>query len=88
MLFRSFALIQDKCNFIILDEPTNHIDISTKETLEEALGDFKGTLLFISHDRYFINKLADKILYINNKTITEFAGNYDYFIEHKNTNFC
>ena len=83
-----FALIQDKCNFIILDEPTNHIDISTKETLEEALGDFKGTLLFISHDRYFINKLADKILYINNKTITEFAGNYDYFIEHKNTNFC
>ena len=78
-----FALIQDKCNFIILDEPTNHIDINTKETLEEALKDFKGTILFVSHDRYFINKLADKIWYINNKMITEYNGNYDYFIEHK-----
>ena len=50
-----FVLIQDKCNFIILDEPTNHIDVYTKETLEDALKEFKGTLLFISHDRYFIN---------------------------------
>ena len=81
-----FALIQDKCNFIILDEPTNHIDIYTKETLEEALKDYKGTLLFVSHDRYFINKLADKVLYIENKKLTEYVGNYDYFIEHKNTN--
>lgn len=77
-----FCLIQDKCNFIILDEPTNHIDIFTKETLEEALKEFKGTVLFISHDRYFINNLANKILYINNKNITEYQGNYDYFIEH------
>ena len=78
-----FALIQDKCNFIILDEPTNHIDIYTKETLEEALKDYNGTLLFVSHDRYFINKLANKILYINNNKITEYNGNYNYFIEHK-----
>ena len=78
-----FSLIQDRCNFIILDEPTNHIDIFTKEALEEALKEFKGTVLFVSHDRYFINKLADKILYINNKKITEYCGNYDYFIEHK-----
>ena len=78
-----FSLIQDKCNFIILDEPTNHIDIYTKETLEEALNEFKGTLLFISHDRYFINKLADKVLYIHDKIMDEYVGNYDYFIEHK-----
>ncbi len=80
-----FSLIQDKCNFIILDEPTNHIDIYTKETLEESLKEFKGTLLFVSHDRYFINKLANKILYINNKTISEYNGNYDYFIKYKGT---
>ena len=66
-----FALIQDKCNFIILDEPTNHIDIFTKESLENALNEFDGTLLFVSHDRYFINKLADKILYINDHKIKE-----------------
>jgi ATPase subunit of ABC transporter with duplicated ATPase domains len=74
-----FELIQSNTNFIILDEPTNHIDIDTKETLEDALLDYKGTLLFVSHDRYFINKLADKILYIDNKQITEYVGNYDYF---------
>ena len=78
-----FALIQDKCNFIILDEPTNHIDIYTKETLEESLKEFNGTLLFISHDRYFINKLANKILYINNNTMTEYIGNYNDFIRYK-----
>ena len=79
-----FALIQDKCNFIVLDEPTNHLDIQTKETLEESLNEFNGTLLFISHDRYFINKLANKILYINNNTITEYIGNYNDFIKYKN----
>ena len=78
-----FALIQDKCNFIILDEPTNHIDIYTKETLEESLKEFNGTLLFISHDRYFINKLANKILYINNNAMTEYIGNYNDFIRYK-----
>ena len=83
-----FELIHNKSNFIILDEPTNNIDIYTKETLETALKEFKGTILFISHDRYFINKLADRILYINNHRITQYAGNYDYFVEHKNTNNC
>ena len=78
-----FSLIQDKCNFIILDEPTNHIDICTKETLEEALKEYKGTLFFVSHDRYFINKVANKVLYINDNKMTEYVGNYDYFIEHK-----
>ena len=78
-----FALIQEKCNFIILDEPTNHIDIFAKTTLEEALNDYKGTLLFVSHDRYFINKLASKVLYIQDNKITEYIGNYDYFNEHK-----
>ena len=81
-----FSLIQEKCNFIILDEPTNHIDIFTKETLEDALKEFNGTLLFVSHDRYFINKLANKLLYIHDKKMTEYCGNYDYFIKHKNTN--
>ena len=78
-----FSLIQDNCNFIILDEPTNHIDISTKETLEEALINYDGTILFVSHDRYFINKLANKVLYISDKKITEYCGNYDYFTQHK-----
>ena len=81
-----FSLIQSKCNFIILDEPTNHIDIFTKETLEESLKEYKGTLLFVSHDRYFINNLADKIWNINNQILKEYVGNYDYFIKHKNTN--
>ncbi len=78
-----FELIQNKCNLIILDEPTNHIDIFTKETLEEALKEYEGTLLFVSHDRYFINKLANKILYINNKEITEYYGNYDDYLKQK-----
>ena len=77
-----FTLIQDKCNFIILDEPTNHIDIFTKETLEESLKDFEGTLLFVSHDRFFINKLSNKVLYISNNSIKEYYGNYDYLKEH------
>lgn len=79
-----FELIQKKANFLILDEPTNHIDIDTKEMLEEALKEYKGTILFISHDRYFINKLANKILYIENKEIKEYVGNYDYYHEIKN----
>lgn len=78
-----FVLIQDRCNFIVLDEPTNHIDIFTKEALEDALKKYKGTLLFVSHDRYFINKIANKVLYIRDKHITEYCGNYDYFLEHR-----
>lgn len=78
-----FELIQCNSNCIILDEPTNHIDINTKEILEIALKDYKGTLIFISHDRYFINKLANKIFYIEDKTIKEYIGNYD---DYKNIN--
>ncbi len=78
-----FELIQDNNNFIILDEPTNHLDIYTKEILEEALLDFNGTLLFVSQYRYFINKLANKVFYINDHKITEYSGNYDYFINKK-----
>ena len=74
-----FILIQEKANLLILDEPTNHIDIDTKEVLEEALLDYKGTILFISHDRYFINKVAQKIVYIEDKKLVEYLGNYDYY---------
>ncbi|MGI6324531.1 MAG: ribosomal protection-like ABC-F family protein [Bacilli bacterium] len=76
-----FELIQKKSNFFILDEPTNHIDINTREILEEALLDYPGTLLFISHDRYFINKLAARILNIENHKIINYLGNYDYYKE-------
>lgn len=74
-----FCLIQDSYNFLILDEPTNHIDIDTREMLEEALMEFNGTILFVSHDRYFINKLANNILELNNCKITKYIGNYDYY---------
>lgn len=83
-----FELIQKRANLLILDEPTNHIDIDTKEILEEALSDYKGTLLFVSHDRYFINKLAQRIENIENKKIINYIGNYnDYKIcKEKETN--
>lgn len=70
-------LIQKKANFLILDEPTNHIDIDTKEMLEEALNEYSGTILFISHDRYFINKLAKRTLCIEDGHINSYLGNYD-----------
>lgn len=72
-------LIQKDINFLILDEPTNHIDIDTREILEEALLEYKGTVLFVSHDRYFINKLAKRVLNIENEQIKSYYGNYDDF---------
>ena len=66
-----------------MDEPTNHIDIDTKEMLEEALKEYNGTLLFISHDRYFINKLAQNIFEIDGEQINKYIGNYDYLKEQK-----
>lgn len=78
-----FELIQKNANFLILDEPTNHIDIDTKEMLEEALKEYNGTLLFISHDRYFINKLAKNTMEINDEHIDNYIGNYDYLKEQK-----
>lgn len=78
-----FSLIQNSYNFLILDEPTNHIDIDTREILEEALKDFQGTILFVSHDRYFVNKIATGILEIKDKNIIRYIGNYDDYIEQK-----
>lgn len=72
-------LIQKDINFLILDEPTNHIDIDTREILEESLQEYKGTVLFVSHDRFFINALADRVLNIENCKIRSYYGNYDNF---------
>lgn len=79
-----FCLIQNSYNFLILDEPTNHIDIDTREMLEESLKEFTGTILFVSHDRYFINKIATGIIEIKNKNITKYIGNYDDYREKIN----
>ena len=76
-------LLQQKINTLIFDEPTNHIDIPTKEVLEEALEEFDGTLIFISHDRYFINQLADKVVEFENGKVNTYLGNYDNYIEKK-----
>jgi len=76
-----FELMEKNSNFLILDEPTNHIDIETRTILEDALLSYKGTLLFISHDRYFINKIATKVYDINNQRLTLYLGNYDYYKE-------
>ena len=70
-------LILKKPNFLILDEPTNHLDIASREVLEEALSEFEGTILCVSHDRYFVNKLATKILYFRDNGISVLDGNYD-----------
>ena len=70
-------------NFLILDEPTNHLDIDSKEVLENALIDFDGTLLFVSHDRYFINKTATRIIELFSNRFDNYIGNYDYYIEKK-----
>mgnify|MGYP004644530539 FL=1 len=78
-----FELMQKNVNLLIMDEPTNHIDITTQEVLEEALKEYPGTILFISHDRYFINEIAQKIFYIEDKGITEYLGNYDDYRDAK-----
>ena len=72
-----FCLMQQDNNLLVLDEPTNHIDINTKEILEEALNNYSGTILVVSHDRYFINKIATRIVMIENKKLINYIGNYD-----------
>ncbi|QGU94555.1 ABC-F type ribosomal protection protein [Clostridium bovifaecis] len=72
-------LLYEDVNLLVLDEPTNHLDIDSIETLEEALMDFKGTIFFISHDRYFINKICNKVVALENKRLTSCIGNYDYY---------
>ena len=69
------------CNFLILDEPTNHLDIRSKEILETAINSYEGTVLYVSHDRYFINKTASRILELTGKGFVNFIGNYDYYLE-------
>ncbi len=76
-------LMLQKTNFLILDEPTNHLDISSREALENALLAYEGTMLVVSHDRYLINKLATKIMYLTKDGIEEYLGNYDDFLDSK-----
>ena len=78
-----FCLIQNKYNFLILDEPTNHIDIDTREILENALIEFNGSILFVSHDRYFINKVATHIVELKNNNLYKYIGNYDEYYRIK-----
>lgn len=75
------VLSMEKDNFLLMDEPTNHLDIEAKEVLEQALDNYDGTLLFVSHDRYFINELANKIIVINNGTAKLYNGNYHYYLD-------
>lgn len=76
-------LMLSEANFIILDEPTNHLDITSKEILENALNRYTGTILYVSHDRYFINQTATRILELTGNTLVNYIGNYDYYLEKK-----
>ena len=76
-------LMLSEANFLILDEPTNHLDITSKEILEQALNDYTGTILYVSHDRYFINQTASRILELVNQAFVNYIGNYDYYLEKK-----
>ena len=79
-------LMLSKSNFLLMDEPTNHLDILSKQVLEEALSGYNGTVLFISHDRYFINKVADKIIELDSKGCTIYKGDYSYYLSKKPVN--
>ncbi|WP_449538601.1 ABC-F family ATP-binding cassette domain-containing protein [Ferdinandcohnia sp. Marseille-Q9671] len=76
-------LMLERSNLLILDEPTNHLDLDSKEVLENALIDYPGTILFVSHDRYFINRLATKVFELSTDGLTEYLGDYDYYLEKK-----
>ena len=76
-------LMLSNCNFLILDEPTNHLDIQGKEVLEDALNSYEGTVLYVSHDRYFINRTAGRILELFETRFDNYIGNYDYYLEKK-----
>ena len=76
-------IFKTKPNFLILDEPTNHMDIVGKESLEDMLKEFPGSVLFVSHDRYFVNQTATRILELVNETFVNYIGNYDYYLEKK-----
>jgi ATP-binding cassette subfamily F protein 3 len=74
-----------EANFLILDEPTNHLDILSKEILEDALNNYEGTVLYVSHDRYFINRTAHRILDLTGHRFVNYIGNYDYYLEKRDT---
>lgn len=76
-------LMLSEANFLILDEPTNHLDMDSKEILENALNSYSGTVLYVSHDRYFINQTATRIIDLNQKQLVNYIGNYDYYLEKK-----
>jgi ATP-binding cassette subfamily F protein 3 len=76
-------LMLSEANLLILDEPTNHLDIVSKEILENAINRYNGTVLYVSHDRYFINKTATRILDLTDQTLLNYIGNYDYYLEKK-----
>lgn len=76
-------LMLSNANFLILDEPTNHLDIMSKEILEDAINRYEGTVLYVSHDRYFINRTASRILELTGQTFVNYIGNYDYYLEKK-----
>ncbi len=76
-------LMLSNANLLILDEPTNHLDIVSKEILENALNSYTGTILYVSHDRYFINATATRIIELTNRNIVNYIGNYDYYLEKR-----
>ena len=76
-------LMLSKANFLLLDEPTNHLDITSKEILESAINKYEGTVLYVSHDRYFINRTATRILDLTGHKLLSYSGNYAYYLEKK-----
>ena len=76
-------LMLSEANLLILDEPTNHLDITSKEILENAINNYSGTVLYVSHDRYFINKTATRIMDLTGNRLVNYIGNYDYYLEKK-----
>lgn len=76
-------ILLKQANFLVLDEPTNHLDIASKEVLEDALNQFEGTIFFISHDRYFINKVATRVIELTNNKAISYDGNYDTYFSNK-----
>ncbi len=80
-------LMLERVNLLIMDEPTNHLDIQSREALEEALAGYDGTLVMVSHDRYFINKTASRILYLDKNGIESYSGNYDYYLEKRKSGY-